>query len=110
MDQFNDAGEDIRIAGQQWSGAAFGGPLGWMDVTQGARVLPTYLKDDLQRDAGTLYRMIPNAPDALPASAAMQVTHVTHWGMYSPGPNSRPITAPSVTPSANGLGSAPIGP
>ena len=104
------AGEDIRIAGQQWSGAAFGGPLGWMDVTQGARVLPTYLKDDLQRDAGTLYRMIPDAPDALPASAAMQVTHVTHWGMYSPGPNSRPITAPSVTPSANGLGSAPIGP
>ena len=101
------AGEDIRAANQQWSGSDFGGPMGWMNVAQGARALPTFLTDDVYRDVGTLYAMIPDVPNALPASAAETVTHPTHWGWYTPGANSKPISAPSQPPTANAPGSAP---
>jgi arabinosyltransferase C len=71
-------------------------------VALGARVLPTYLKNEIDRDAGTLYAMVPDAPNALPASAAIQQTRGTHWGWYSPGPNSQPITGVAQPPSDPG--------
>ncbi|HWC79369.1 MAG TPA: arabinosyltransferase domain-containing protein [Pseudonocardiaceae bacterium] len=102
------AGESIQDAGAQWSGPDFGGPLGWIDAAQSARVLPSYLMSDLNRDVGTLYQLIPDEPNGLPASAAEQVTHVTHSGLYSPGANSKPETAPAEPPTNSGPGTAPV--
>ncbi|HEX3790030.1 MAG TPA: arabinosyltransferase domain-containing protein [Pseudonocardiaceae bacterium] len=96
------SGETLAASGQQWSGPAFGGPNGWINAATSVRLLPTYLRNDINRDWGSLYAIDQDVPDALPANAAMTVQHTTHWGWYSPGPNSKIITNTGTPPSPAG--------
>ncbi|GAA2788684.1 arabinosyltransferase domain-containing protein [Saccharopolyspora taberi] len=94
-------GREVRDIGQSWSSPDMGGPFGWMNVMAGTHELPTYLKNDISRDWGSLYRIDPYVPDALPAEAAMRVRPETHWGLWSPGPMSKTIQLPGDLPSSN---------
>ncbi|MBK1783217.1 arabinosyltransferase domain-containing protein [Prauserella cavernicola] len=79
------AGGSFRDIGESWSSPKAGGPFGWINVTTRARELPTYLKGDYNRDWGSLYKLEPYEPDALPPEAAEQQRTVTRSGMWSPG-------------------------
>ncbi|HWE91013.1 MAG TPA: arabinosyltransferase domain-containing protein [Pseudonocardiaceae bacterium] len=102
-------GTDLRDVGQTWSAPDAGGPFGWLNVNSTETTLPTFLQGDLNRDWGTLYAIAPDAR-AAPASAALQVQHVTHWGLYSPGPGSRPIELPGVPQKSNDRGNVSVSP
>jgi arabinosyltransferase C len=94
-------GAEVRDVGQGWSGPDSGGPFGWMDVTTSMRELPTYVRDDVQRDWGSLYEVDPYEADALPAQAAMEVHTETHWGTWSEGALSKKLHLPGVPSSDN---------
>jgi arabinosyltransferase C len=94
-------GAEVRDMGQGWSSPDKGGPFGWMNVTSSMRELPTYLKNDINRDWGSLYEVDPYDPDALPAQAAMDVHTETHWGLWSPGPTSKTLQLPGDVPSSD---------
>lgn len=95
------AGAEVREVGQGWSSPDAGGPFGWMNITTSMRELPTYLKNDLHRDWGSLYAVDPYVPDALPPQAAMDVREETHWGTWSPGVLSRNVQLPGDVPSSD---------
>lgn len=95
------AGAEVRDIGQGWSSPDAGGPFGWMNINASMRELPTYLKNDLHRDWGSLYAVDPYAPEALPPQAAMRVRHETHWGTWSPGVLSRNVQLPGDVPSSD---------
>ncbi len=61
-----------------------GGPLGWQQLVLSAEVVPTYLRDDLDRDWGSLERFSPLDPSATPAE--LTVGTVTRSGWESEGP------------------------
>lgn len=61
-----------------------GGPLGWQQLVLSAEVIPTYLRDDLDRDWGSLEKFIPLDPSATPAE--LTVGTVTRSGWESEGP------------------------
>lgn len=96
------ASSDFAATGELWSAPDGGGPFGWLSVAATERTLPTYLKGDLNRDWGTLYEIDPYTP-AAPASTALQVSHETHSGLYSPGPTSNTIELPGVPQETGGL-------
>ena len=95
------AGAEVREIGQGWSSPDAGGPFGWMNVTTSMRELPTYMKNDIHRDWGSLYAVDPYEPDALPAEAAMEVHTETRWGTWTPGPLTKPIHLPGDVPSSD---------
>ena len=94
-------GGDVRGMGEGWSSPDGGGPFGWMNVTTSMRELPTYMKNDMHRDWGSLYEVDPYVPSALPPQIAMDVHTETHWGTWSPGPLSKTIRLPGDVPSSN---------
>lgn len=61
-----------------------GGPLGWQQLVMSAQVVPTYLRDDLDRDWGSLERFTPLDPSATPAE--LSVGTVTRSGWETEGP------------------------
>lgn len=61
-----------------------GGPLGWQQLVLSAEVLPTYLRNDLDRDWGSLEKLIPLDPSATPAE--LTVGTVTRSGWETEGP------------------------
>ncbi len=61
-----------------------GGPLGWQQLVLSAKVVPTYLHDDLDRDWGSLERFVPLDPSAKPAE--LTVGTVTRSGWKTEGP------------------------
>ncbi len=61
-----------------------GGPLGWQQLVLSAQVVPTYLRDDLDRDWGSLERFSPIDPSATPAE--LTVGTVTRSGWETEGP------------------------
>ncbi|QCB49599.1 arabinosyltransferase [Rhodococcus sp. PAMC28707] len=61
-----------------------GGPLGWQQLVLSAEVVPTYLRDDLDRDWGSLERFSPLDTSATPAE--LTVGTVTRSGWESEGP------------------------
>lgn len=74
-------GAESTNAWQDWIG---GGPLGWTEQLLGAQTLPSYLKDDVDRDWGSIERYSPLDPTAVPAD--ITVTEATRSGLFSPGP------------------------
>ncbi|WP_249124147.1 arabinosyltransferase domain-containing protein [Saccharopolyspora erythraea] len=102
MPKFRVAGgAEVRDIGQSWSSPDMGGPFGWMNVNSNTRELPTYLKNDISRDWGSLYVLEPQTPEALPAEAAMRISHEVRWGMFSPGPISQTVQLPGDLPSSS---------
>ena len=94
------AGGDVREIGQGWSSPDAGGPFGWMNVSASMRELPTYLRNDINRDWGSLYAVDPYAPEALPAQSAMKFHTETHWGRWSPGPLPKSLRLPGNVPDS----------
>ena len=74
-------GAESTNAWQDWIG---GGPLGWTEQLLGAQTLPSYLKNDYDRDWGSIERYTPLDPDATPAEVT--VTEETRSGLFTPGP------------------------
>ncbi|MFC7342414.1 arabinosyltransferase domain-containing protein [Saccharopolyspora griseoalba] len=95
------AGAEVRDVGQGWSSPDAGGPFGWLSVATSMRELPTYLKNNIHRDWGSLYAVDPYEPDALPAQAAMEVHTETHWGTWTPGPLTKTVQLPGDVPSSD---------
>ncbi|WP_010313485.1 arabinosyltransferase domain-containing protein [Saccharopolyspora spinosa] len=95
------AGAEVRDIGQGWSSPDAGGPFGWLNVSTSMRELPTYLKNNIHRDWGSLYAVDPYEPDALPAQAAMDVHEETHWGNWTPGPLSKTVHLPGDVPNSD---------
>ena len=94
-------GEGVRSIGQGWSSPDKGGPFGWPNVTASMRELPTYMKNDLYKDWGSLYAVDPYEPGALPAEAAMRTHEETHWGTWTPGPLPKTVALPGDVPSSD---------
>ncbi|MEV0947147.1 arabinosyltransferase domain-containing protein [Rhodococcus sp. NPDC049939] len=67
----------------QWQSEEGGGPLGFSYMLAGANSVPTYLKDDWDRDWGSLERLDRYYPDTTPAT--LDTSTVTRSGMWSPG-------------------------
>ncbi|MDY6997780.1 MAG: arabinosyltransferase domain-containing protein [Actinomycetota bacterium] len=61
-----------------------GGPLGITELLLRATTVPTYLKDDWNRDWGSLQRLVPYYPDAEPAR--LDLGTATRSGLWSPAP------------------------
>jgi arabinosyltransferase C len=102
MPKFRVAGGGaVRDIGQGWSSPDAGGPFGWLNVAASVREMPTYLRNNIDRDWGSLYAVDPYEPAALPAQAAMSVHTETHWGMWSPGPLTKPVQLPGDVPSSD---------
>ncbi|GAB3285959.1 arabinosyltransferase domain-containing protein [Parasphingorhabdus pacifica] len=95
------AGAEVRDIGQGWSSPETGGPFGWMNITSSMRELPTYMKNDIHRDWGSLYAVDPYEPGALPPEAAMNIQEETHWGTWTPGPLTNPVQLPGDVPSSD---------
>ncbi|WP_424809770.1 arabinosyltransferase domain-containing protein [Rhodococcus sp. 27YEA15] len=76
-----------RIGAQStnaWQDHFGGGPLGWTSELLSARALPTYLKDDWDRDWGSLEKFTPLDPAA--SSAQVNVETTNRFGTWTPGP------------------------
>lgn len=95
------AGAEVREIGQGWSSPDAGGPFGWLNVTTSMRELPTYMRNDIHRDWGSLYAVDPYEPDALPAEAAMEVHTEKHWGLWTPGALPKTVQLPGDVPSSD---------
>lgn len=61
-----------------------GGPLGITELLVRASPVPTYLKDDWFRDWGSLQRLTPWYPNAVPAR--LDLGTATRSGLWSPAP------------------------
>ncbi|GAA2354598.1 arabinosyltransferase domain-containing protein [Saccharopolyspora halophila] len=94
-------GEEVRDTGQSWSAPDAGGPFGWLSVATSAQLLPTYLKNDPQKDWGSLYVLHRYSPEALPAETALHEHRATHWGLWSPGKLPEAVTLPGDMPSSD---------
>lgn len=61
-----------------------GGPLGVTELLAKATTMATYLKDDWSRDWGSLQRLSPYYPDAVPAHLLLGTA--TRSGLWGPAP------------------------
>ncbi|MEV4647651.1 arabinosyltransferase domain-containing protein [Saccharopolyspora sp. NPDC049357] len=95
------AGAEVRDIGQGWSSPDSGGPFGWLNVATSMRELPTYMKNNIHRDWGSLYAVDPYDADAVPAQTAMDVHTETHWGNWTPGPLPKSLQLPGDVPSSD---------
>ncbi|QIS07342.1 arabinosyltransferase [Nocardia brasiliensis] len=66
-----------------WQAHDGGGPLGWTQLLFSARTLPTYLKDDWDRDWGSIEQYLPLDANAKPAQVHIDETR--RWGTWTPG-------------------------
>ncbi|WP_026918489.1 arabinosyltransferase domain-containing protein [Gordonia shandongensis] len=66
-----------------WQSALGGGPLGWLEVSQRADTVATYLRDDIGRDWGALERYTPYDPVT---PARIDYGEATRSGLWSPSP------------------------
>ncbi|KQU61267.1 arabinosyltransferase [Rhodococcus sp. Leaf278] len=66
-----------------WQDHYGGGPLGWIDIVASARTIPSYLKDDWDRDWGSIERYTPY--DDTAESADITTTEVQRSGLWTPG-------------------------
>ncbi len=77
-------GSDLAAAVSAWQNSFGGGPLGWIEVSQQATALPTYLMADIGRDWGALERYEPyGGVDTL---ADIETGTQTRSGLWSPAP------------------------
>ncbi|MBY4129319.1 arabinosyltransferase [Rhodococcus fascians] len=67
-----------------WQDHYGGGPLGWIDIVASARTIPSYLKDDWDRDWGSIEQYTPYDETAEPAQ--IDTTEVQRSGLWTPGP------------------------
>jgi arabinosyltransferase C len=67
-----------------WQDHFGGGPLGWIQMSVASRVLPTYLRDNWERDWGSLMQYTPLDPDAVPGKVNSE--RVSRSGLWTPGP------------------------
>lgn len=77
-------GADLAAAVSAWQSADGGGPLGWLEVSQEAESVATYLMGDLGRDWGSLERYTPYGD--VTAVADITTGTATRTGLWSPGP------------------------
>ncbi|WP_433665253.1 arabinosyltransferase domain-containing protein [Nocardia sp. CA-128927] len=66
-----------------WQAHDGGGPLGWTQLLFTARALPAYLKDDWDRDWGSIEQYLPLDPNAQTAKVTIDQTQ--RWGTWTPG-------------------------
>lgn len=78
------ADRESSLAANWWQSSAGGGPLLWTTQTLEAVTIPTYLDHDWSRDWGSLQRLDPLDPTAVPA--ALVQGSATRWGWTTPGP------------------------
>ncbi|MDF6102916.1 MULTISPECIES: arabinosyltransferase domain-containing protein [Gordonia] len=77
-------GSDLAAAVSAWQNRFGGGPLGWLEVSQQATAVPTYLMADIGRDWGALERYEPYGDvDTL---AEIETGTATRSGLWSPAP------------------------
>ncbi|CCQ15332.1 putative arabinosyltransferase C [Rhodococcus sp. AW25M09] len=67
-----------------WQDHYGGGPLGWIDIVASARTIPSYLKNDWDRDWGSIEQYFPYDETAEPAQ--ITTTEVQRSGLWTPGP------------------------
>ena len=67
-----------------WQDHFGGGPLGWIDIVASARTIPSYLKDDWDRDWGSIEQYTPYDESA--QAAQITADEVQRSGLWTPGP------------------------
>ncbi|TQC43828.1 arabinosyltransferase [Rhodococcus sp. WS4] len=67
-----------------WQDRYGGGPLGWIEMTQASRTIPSYLKDDWDRDWGGVEQYSPL--DAGATAAEIDTTQTQRSGLWNPAP------------------------
>lgn len=67
-----------------WQDSIGGGPLGWTELLLAAQTVPTYLQNDWHRDWGSLERLTPLDPKAVPATVDVSVE--TRSGLHRDSP------------------------
>ncbi|MBD0863061.1 arabinosyltransferase [Gordonia sp. zg691] len=77
-------GSDLAAAVSAWQDRFGGGPLGWIEVSQEATALPTYLMADIGRDWGALERYEPYG--GVGTLAEIDTGTSTRSGLWSPAP------------------------
>jgi arabinosyltransferase C len=68
----------------RWQDRNGGGPLGWIELTTSARAIPSYLKNDWDRDWGGVEQYTPLDQSA--TVATVETSTVQRSGMWTPGP------------------------
>ena len=65
-----------------------GGALAPAEAVNTSYEIPGYLRDDWQRDWGSIAKYTPrtNSAGDTPALAQVDLTETTRWGLYTPGP------------------------
>ena len=76
-------GADLAAAVSTWQSALGGGPLGWIEVSQQADTVATYLQGDIGRDWGALEKYTPYDPVT---PAVIEHGTATRSGLWSPAP------------------------
>lgn len=77
-------GADLAAAVTAWQDQFGGGPVGWLQVSQEATALATYLRGDIGRDWGALERYTPYG--GVTTLADIQTGTATRSGLWSPAP------------------------
>ncbi|NMO02959.1 arabinosyltransferase [Gordonia sp. TBRC 11910] len=77
-------GADLAAAVSAWQAADGGGPLGWLEVSQQADSLATYMLGDLGRDWGSLEKYTPYDDTATVATITSGTA--TRSGFWAPAP------------------------
>ncbi|MDX2357810.1 arabinosyltransferase domain-containing protein [Dietzia sp. PP-33] len=69
-----------------WQSYESGGPLGWIEVAERARTIPSYLRHDWNRDWGSIeaYTPLGTYQDEPPAPAEVTTGTQTRWGWWQP--------------------------
>nr|WP_245549825.1 arabinosyltransferase domain-containing protein [Gordonia effusa] len=77
-------GADLAAAVSAWQAADGGGPIGWLEVSQQADSLATYLIGDLGRDWGSLEKYTPYGD--VGTLAEITTGTATRSGLWAPAP------------------------
>ncbi|GAF42735.1 putative arabinosyltransferase [Rhodococcus wratislaviensis NBRC 100605] len=67
-----------------WQDRYGGGPLGWIEMTRASRTIPSYLRDDWDRDWGGVEQYSPLDPGA--KTAEIDTTRIQRSGLWNPAP------------------------
>ncbi len=69
-----------------WSSYEAGGPLGWIETSQYARTIPSYLRHDWNRDWGSIesYAPLGTRQAEAPEPAEVSTDTATRWGWWQP--------------------------
>ncbi len=76
--------EAVRVNSQTWMSGISGGPLGITEALLTSTLVPTYLRNNWDRDWGSLQRFTPLVPDAKPAE--LDLSYRTVNGLSSRAP------------------------